>query len=71
MPRVVIKSTEAQKETARRIIAAAQRRDRVWIRTPQGQTRSGRVVMRFPTHLVLDGGGRHGTPLVATEENIV
>ena len=27
--------------------------------------------MRFASHLVLNGGGRHGTPLVATAANYV
>lgn len=58
---------------------AAQRGDMVTINVPNGigrhgvewKQRRGRVVMRFATHLVLNGGGRHGTPLVATPENYV
>lgn len=53
------------------LIAAARPGDRIVIRTPQGQTRRGTVVLKFTTHLVLNGGGRHGTPLVATPDNIV
>ena len=53
--------------------------DRVTINVPAGigrngpefKQRSGRVVMRFASHLVLNGGGRHGTPLVATAANYV
>lgn len=45
--------------------------DRVTIRTPHGSTRTGRVVMCFPHHLVLNGGGKHGTPLVADASNFV
>lgn len=53
--------------------------DIVMINVPNGigrhgvewKQRRGRVVMRFATHLVLNGGGRHGTPLVATPENYV
>jgi hypothetical protein len=45
--------------------------DRVTIRTPQGQDRSGRCVMKFPTHATLNMGGSHGTPGVATDANIV
>lgn len=58
---------------------AARIGDRVTINVPAGRglrgqewkQRTGRVVMRFATHLVLNGGGRHGTPLVATPENYV
>jgi hypothetical protein len=46
-------------------------RDRVTIRTPHGQELTGRVVMVFEEHAVLNLGGRHGTPGVATEENTV
>ena len=41
----------------------------VWFETPQGQERSGKVVMSFATHLVLNCGGRHGTPAVVNEKN--
>jgi hypothetical protein len=44
----------------------------VSIRTVHGQYRGGRAqaLLIFDTHVVLDGGGRHGTPIVATPENI-
>lgn len=45
--------------------------DRVTIRTPQGQERTGRVVMTFPEHVVLNMGGAHGTPGIANERNFV
>ena len=46
-------------------------RDRVTIKNQHGQERTGRVVMTFPTHVVLNLGGAHGTPGVANERNIV
>lgn len=45
--------------------------DLVIIRTPQGQERSGRAVMRGPAGWVLNMGGKHGTPGIASEANIV
>ena len=45
--------------------------DRVTIRTPHGQELTGRVVMKLPTHAVLNGGGKHGKPLVADPRNFV
>jgi hypothetical protein len=39
--------------------------------TPHGFILSGRVVMRFSTHAVLNLGGRHGTPGVLTPETCV
>lgn len=45
--------------------------DRVTIVTPHGSRISGRVVMKFATHAVLNTGGRHGTPEIATAANIV
>lgn len=59
------------KAAARQVLERARRGDRVTIRTPHGQTRRGRVVFNEGTHLVLNGGGPHGTPLIATERNIV
>ncbi len=44
---------------------------RVTIMTPHGQERSGRAVMRGPAGWVLNMGGAHGTPGIATPENIV
>lgn len=39
--------------------------------TPQNQTRKGRAVMRGPYGWVLNCGGRHGTPAVVDERNVV
>ena len=44
--------------------------DRVTIRDRFGQERTGRAVMRGPSGWVLNMGGRHGTPAIATDENI-
>lgn len=33
--------------------------------------KTGRVVMTFPDRVVVNGGGRHGTPYVVTENNFV
>lgn len=45
--------------------------DRVTIRTPHGQLRSGKAVMMGPNGWVLNMGGPHGTPGIANENNIV
>jgi hypothetical protein len=47
--------------------------DRVVIKTPQGQTRKGKAVMYNPQYnsWVLNMGGAHGTPGIASEKNIV
>ncbi len=47
------------------------RGSRVTIRTPQGQQISGKAVMRGPAGWVLNMGGAHGTPGIATEKNTV
>lgn len=44
---------------------------RVTIVNRFGQRRTGRAVMRGPAGWVINLGGRHGTPAIATEENIV
>jgi len=33
--------------------------------------KSGRVVLTFPSHVVVNGGGRYGTPYVVNEKNFV
>lgn len=61
------------------VFSQARRGDIVVVNVPAGigrngpefKQRRGRVVMAFPTHLVLNGGGRHGTPLVADATNYV
>lgn len=45
--------------------------DRVTLLTPQKQEHTGRAVMRGPAGWVLNMGGPHGTPGVATPENFV
>lgn len=45
--------------------------DSVTIRTPHGAVRRGRAVMRGPSGWVLNLGGAHGTPGIATATNIV
>ena len=45
--------------------------DRVTILTPHGHERIGSAVMKGPHGWVLNMGGRHGTPAVATADNIV
>lgn len=42
---------------------------RVTIVTPHKQQRTGRAVMRGPHGWVLNMGGRHGTPGIASESN--
>jgi hypothetical protein len=44
---------------------------RVTIVNRFGQQQAGRCVMKFPTHAVLNLGGAHGTPGIATAENVV
>lgn len=44
---------------------------RVTIVNRFGQEHTGRAVMRGPHGWVLNMGGRHGTPAIATNENIV
>lgn len=56
---------------ASQLLAHARAGDTATIRTSHGQERSGRVVIRGPHGLVLNLGGRYGTPGVATEANIV
>ena len=46
--------------------------DKVTIRTARGQKRTGRAVMRSSCDgWVLNGGGRHGTPILADDENTI
>ena len=55
-----------------RLIQGIRAGDRVTIRTPQNQERTGRAVMRS-SHggWVLNMGGKHGTPGLADAGNIV
>ena len=56
----------------RPLIEAVRPGSRVTILTPHGNLRTGRAVMRS-SHggWVLNGGGRHGTPLLADDRNTV
>jgi hypothetical protein len=53
------------------ILDLIQTGDRVTITTPHGQELTGRAVMRGPYGWVLNMGGKHGTPAIATDSNIV
>lgn len=44
---------------------------RVTIVNRFGQQHTGRAVMRGPAGWVLNMGGKHGTPGIASEENVV
>ena len=44
---------------------------RVGIITPHGSKLLGKVVMRGPAGWVLNMGGRHGTPGIASPENVI
>lgn len=56
---------------ARALVASIRPGDRVTIRTPRGQERMGVAVICSGTHVALNMGGQHGTPGVATPENLV
>ena len=43
--------------------------DTVTINTRFNQTRKGKAVMRGPYGWVLNAGGRHGTPIIADDNN--
>jgi hypothetical protein len=47
--------------------------DRVTYRTPQGQVKTGTAVglLLFPDHVVINVGGKHGTPQVVDASNFV
>lgn len=55
-------------------------RDKVTFLIPNGTNRfgeitwkkkTGRVVMTFANHVVVNGGGRHGTPYVVDANNFI
>jgi hypothetical protein len=35
------------------------------------KAKSGKVVMVFPTHVVVNGGGKYGTPHVVDDNNFI
>lgn len=45
--------------------------DTVTIVTRNGVQRKGRAVMVCATHVVLNSGGPHGTPLIADDSNTI
>lgn len=53
------------------LVSAARPGDRAVIVDRFGVERAGRVVMKFPSHLVLNMGGAHGRPAVADDNNLV
>ncbi len=74
-----ISMSEDDRATNRHILGMIQAGDRVTILIPNGigrhgvewKEKTGRAVMRGPHGWVLNMGGPHGTPGVATEENLV
>lgn len=55
-----------------RLIDSVKAGDTVTILTPQGQERKGRAVMPcIAGGWVLNGGGRHGTPIIADDSNTI
>lgn len=55
-----------------RLIDAVRPGDQVTIITPHGSRLKGRAVMRSSHDgWVLNGGGRHGTPLLADDSNTI
>ncbi len=55
----------------RSLIECIRRGDRVTIVNRFGQESTGRAVMPGPAGWVLNMGGPHGTPGIATSENVV
>jgi hypothetical protein len=53
------------------ILEAVEPGDLVVVCLCHGQERRGRAQIVLPTHAVLDGGSAHGSPVVATADNIV
>lgn len=53
------------------ILDAIRPGDKVTILNRFGRARTGRAVMRGPAGWVLNIGGRHGTPDIATDDNVV
>ena len=57
--------------STRPLIEAIRPGDRVTIVNRFGQTSTGSAVMLGPAGWVLNMGGPHGTPAIATNENVV
>ena len=60
-----------QRQKTGTIVDEIRHGDRVTILTPHGSKLTGKAVMRGPYGWVLNLGGAHGTPGIATAENIV
>jgi hypothetical protein len=60
-----------QHQAASDILQAIHRGDRVTITNRFGQESTGTAVMKGPAGWVLNMGGAHGTPAIASDENIV
>lgn len=65
------KRHHAMKATEVRLVDAIRPGSRVTIVDRFGTKRTGRAVMRGPYGWVLNMGGRHGTPGIATDDNVV
>lgn len=72
-PRIKVHTREVRLApvAADEVLQSIEPGDRVTIRNAQGREHSGRAQLVYDTHTVLDGGGAHGTPLIATASNIV
>lgn len=64
------KTAHAVMRTSGRLIDAIRPGSRVTIVDRFGKQRTGRAVMRGPYGWVLNMGGAHGTPAIATDDNI-
>jgi hypothetical protein len=61
----------ATRSTEQRLVDAIRPGSRVTIVDRFGTQRTGRAVMRGPYGWILNMGGRHGTPGIATDDNVV
>ena len=64
-------SHKPDQEESKKLFHEIKPGSKVTIMTPQGQEASGKVVMRGPAGWVLNMGGAHGRPGIATPENVV
>ena len=72
LERIAYENSAGQRATARRIIAAARRGDRVWIRAADGRSIPTRVTLKHGASLmVAPEGDRWARPIRATELNVV
>lgn len=54
-----------------RLIDSIRHGDKVTIITPHGNKLTGKAVMKGPYGWVLNLGGKHGTPGIASDENTI